>query len=268
MPATLLTLTTDFGTLDSYVAQMKGVLLTTNPQLQIVDITHAIPPQNILRAAMVLDEIVDVYPRGTIHLVVIDPEVGSDRPIVAVEMADQRFVAPDNGVLGLVARRYQPRKIIEVRESRFWRKIVSDTFHGRDIMAPTAGHWSLGINPDEFGPRRDEALQDVSELPPTRSDDQILGLVRWIDGFGNLITNIPMAEIAGWPLDELHINIGGARIRGISRIYSQYAPQQVLALIGSSGYLEIAVNQGNASSQLQLGVGAQIQVALRDSQSS
>ncbi len=148
----IITLTTDFGTHDSYVAQMKGAVLSINPAAQLVDVTHTIPPQNVARAAAVVAEITGVYPTGAIHLAVVDPGVGSSRALLAAEAAGQRFLAPDNGLLTVLFRRFVPTRLHRLSEDRFWRKPVSATFHGRDILGPVAAHWSRGADLSEFGP--------------------------------------------------------------------------------------------------------------------
>src|SRR5262245_4598333 len=148
----LVTLTTDFGTCDSYVAQMKGVILGIAPQARLVDVTHAIPPQDVARGAHVLEEIAGAFPPDTIHLAVVDPGVGSDRVLLAAEAAGQRFLAPNNGLLSLVFDRWPPSRIHRLAVARFWRRSVAPTFHGRDILAPVAAHWSLGTDPAAFGP--------------------------------------------------------------------------------------------------------------------
>src|SRR5690349_1490470 len=142
----IITLTTDFGERDSYVAQMKGVILAINSQAQIVDVTHAIGPQDVARGARIIEEIAGVYPAGSIHVAVVDPGVGSERALLAAEAAGQRFLAPDNGLLSPLFRRFGPERVHRLANERYWRRPVSATFHGRDILAPVAAHWSRGAD--------------------------------------------------------------------------------------------------------------------------
>src|SRR5215213_2539522 len=148
----IITLTTDFGEGSPYVAAMKGVILSLNPSARLVDITHTIPPQNIRRGAMVLDEVTPLFPAGTLHVAVVDPGVGTARAIVYAEVGDQRYIGPDNGLFSRLAERHAPTKIRAITEERWFRRPVAPTFHGRDIMAPAAAHLSLGVDPDSLGP--------------------------------------------------------------------------------------------------------------------
>jgi S-adenosylmethionine hydrolase len=259
----LITLTTDFGVCDSYVAQMKGVILEVNPDVQIVDVTHAIPPQDVVRAAAVIAEIAGVFPSGTIHVAVIDPGVGSERTLLAAEAAGQRFLAPDNGLLTPLFRRFPPARIHRLADDRFWRRPVSATFHGRDILAPVAAHWSCGADLTRFGPPVDLAtLVTLSVEEPRRVGSTLIGRVELADAFGNLITNIREPDLPAGDRNSLAISIGGERITGVHRTYSDRPFQAVVALIGSSGRLEIAVNGGNAAGKLNLGRGAEVHVEL------
>ena len=196
----IITLTTDFGAGSPYVAAMKGVILTINPAVTLVDLTHAVPAQDIRHAAVVLEEVADRFPAGTIHVVVVDPGVGTDREIVYVRVGRQQFVAPDNGLLSRVIARMPPSKIIRLAEPRFWLADVSTTFHGRDIMAPVAARLSLGLEPEQLGPSLERLI--VVEWPRARLlDRKIAGHVIEIDSFGNLITNIA-AEPVRRPADR------------------------------------------------------------------
>ncbi len=186
MAPSIITLTTDFGVRDSYVAQMKGIIYQINPEVRLVDVTHQVPAQNIERAAVILDEIADAYPQRTIHLVVVDPGVGTDRRIVAAELGNQRFVAPDNGVLSLVAQRSQRKRIVELTASKYWQPAVADTFHGRDVMGPVAAHWSTGLDILQFGPLVGDALVELQRSHPELVDGELSGEIVWTDAFGNL----------------------------------------------------------------------------------
>ncbi len=258
---TIITLTTDFGSGDSYVAQMKGVILGINPQVQIVDVTHAVPPQNVARGAAVLLEISRAFPAGTIHVAVVDPGVGSSRALLAADAAGQRFLAPDNGLLWPVLRSSRTDRVRRIESDRFWRNPVSATFHGRDILAPVAAHWSRGIDIAEFGPPFD--VTKLVELPanePRRVGQALVGQVESVDAFGNLITNIRETDLPTVDRRAFSITVGEARIIGISRSYSDQPAGSLLALIGSSGRLEISVNQGSAAAKLGLGSGGEVRI--------
>jgi S-adenosylmethionine hydrolase len=257
----IITLTTDFGVCDSYVAQMKGVILSIHPDVHIVDVTHAIPPQDVGRAATVLAEVAEVFPAGTVHVAVIDPGVGSERALLAAEAAGQRFLAPDNGLFTPLFRRFPPTRVHRLSEDRYWRKPVSATFHGRDILAPVAAHWSRGADLADFGPPCDvSALVVLPVAEPRRVGLTLIGRVEAVDAFGNLITNIREADLPAGDHDTFGISLGGQRIAGICRCYTDRPPGSLLALCGSSGRLEIAVNRGNAALKIGAAAGAEIRI--------
>ena len=197
----IITLTTDFGTTDSYVAQMKGVILGIAPDATLVDITHQVPPQDIVAGSAILADAVGAFPPDTIHLVVVDPGVGSERRPVAVETTSRgerlgpRFVAPDNGVLTGALQHFPLRRAVRLAERRFWRTDVSHTFHGRDLFAPVAAHLSRGIELAEFGPPLDWELILLPVDRPVVEGDEIRGHIARTDSFGNLITNIDASLI-------------------------------------------------------------------------
>lgn len=258
MSSPIITLTTDFGLQDSYVAQMKGAILRIQPAAVIVDLTHAIPPQDVRRGAFVLDGGVDPFPPGTIHVAVVDPGVGSARRLVAVEAGEQRFVGPDNGIFGVVAQRLQVARVVELTKSEYWRRSVSRTFHGRDILAPVAAHWSTGLDAAAFGP---VSSLPVAVLPwnrPAREQDGCSGEILWADAFGNLVTNIPFDLITDLLEGTPQVTVGGTVLRGIRQCYADVAVGELVALIGSHGRLEIAVNHGSAAERLQAGVGERV----------
>jgi S-adenosylmethionine hydrolase len=266
MPRPIVTLTTDFGTTGSYVAQMKGVLLGVNPELTIVDITHKVPPQNIRAGAMILAEAAIRFPPQSIHVAVVDPGVGTKRNLIYASMADRHFLAPDNGLLSLLAREFPPVRIIKLANAEYWRSPVSATFHGRDILAPVAAHLSLGVAPDLFGTPLD-AVQMLDWPRAAFAHGNCSGEVMAIDAFGNVITNISVADLpqaAALQLERAEAQIAGHVIVGISRTYGEKEPGQLLALFGSSGYLEVAVNQGHAASVLSAQPGDPIAVRWPD----
>ena len=191
----VITLLTDFGTDSPYVAMMKGVIFSINPHVTIVDITHAIPPQDIRSAAFVLNEVCRRFPSGTVHLAVVDPGVGTDRDLVYLEIGQQRFVGPDNGLFSRVARDRVITRIHVLAERDYWLPEISATFHGRDIMAPVAARLSLGLDPVLVGPRL-ERLVDLAWPQAQVGARQIVGEIQAVDSFGNLITNITSAQLS------------------------------------------------------------------------
>ncbi|MFZ5830599.1 MAG: SAM hydrolase/SAM-dependent halogenase family protein, partial [Planctomycetota bacterium] len=197
----IITLTTDFGHSSPYVAAMKGVILSIHPQATVVDITHAIPAQDVRAAAVVLDDVTEYFPEGTIHVVVVDPGVGTERAILYAEVGTQRYLAPDNGVLSHILSRRPAARLLLVTESKWFRQPVSRTFHGRDIFAPVAAHLGLGLDPSLLGPQAGgPTLLPKPEVQITPS--RIHGVVQAVDSFGNLITNITAEMLAGRPTDR------------------------------------------------------------------
>ena len=271
----IITLLTDFGMADHYVPAMKGVILSINPKATLVDICHQVQPQNIAQAAFLLDTTWKYFPQGTIHLVVVDPEVGSQRQAIILKHHSAFFVAPDNGVLSyLLADEEQPAhyapsysleprklgpglKAVALSNRRFWRPSVSATFHGRDILAPVAAHLSLGVPLEEFGKLVSKLL--AFHLPrPRRSQDNLVGHIIHIDGFGNLISDIRSADL---PSADLCIEVAGQRIKGLAQYYAQ--KEGMMALIGSSDRLEIAQRNGSAAALTGARLGDEITVKLR-----
>jgi len=248
----VITLLSDFGWDDEYVGVMKGVILGINPQAQIVDITHGIASQDLVAGAYCLRSAYRYFPKGTVHVVVVDPGVGSSRAIVAVQLQGHTFVAPDNGILTLVLDGHSVDGIVRVTNDRFFLNPVSHTFHGRDIMAPVASHLTLGLNMDRLGPGL--SSEDLTRLPLEqailKTDGILEGRVALIDRFGNLITNIDSEKVASLVLrskdHSIGIRIGQHRIRGLSQSYADVPQGVPLAIAGSKGYLEIAINCGRA----------------------
>ncbi len=256
----ILTLTTDFGVGSPYVAAMKGVVLSINPAATVVDITHAVPPQDVRYAAIVLDDVAERFPEGTIHVAVVDPGVGTDRGLVLAEIGRQRFLAPDNGLLSRLAARTRPSNIVRLAEPQFWLPEVSATFHGRDILAPAAARLSLGLDPDRLGVPQDRLT--VLDWPEVRlRPEGIDGSILWIDAFGNLISDITRAMLAGHPAwDRAMVCCRQARVEAISRTYADHPPGTLVALIGSSDRLELAVVGGSAAARLGAGFGDRVEL--------
>jgi S-adenosylmethionine hydrolase len=253
----ILTLTTDFGPDGPYVAAMKGVVLGLAPGTQIVDVSHRIAPQNILEGAFVLASIVEAFPAGTVHLAVIDPGGGTDRPLVAVSVAGQWVVAPDNGLVGGVAARHEPEGIWEIANPALRRASVSNTFHGRDILAPAAGHLLRGLDPDLLGPSRSGVVR-LANFDPRPDGRGLVGEVIFRDAFGNLVTNVRADRLGAGAPAEWVVEIAGERIEGLSRTYAERPSGSLVAVVGSSGWVEVAMVNGDAARAIVAGPGTTV----------
>lgn len=255
----IITLTTDFGTSSPFVAAMKGVILGINPAARMVDLSHDIPPYDLRHVSFFLAEALPYFPPGTLHVIVVDPEVGTARDVLFVAVCGQRLLVPDNGCWTLLAEGHaQPLRVIRLTESRFWRPVVSPTFHGRDILAPVAAYLSLGLNPADLGPVVTQ-WREISWPAPSRIPGGINGEVIFVDHFGNLITNVSTAALAPCPASVRVSIAGGVPVRRV-RTYADGARGELVALISSSGLLEVAEVQGNAAGRLNVGVGAPVRV--------
>jgi len=254
----IITLTTDFGEADGYVGAMKGVILGIAPEARIVDISHDIEPQNVRQAAYVLSTAVPYFPQGTIHVVVVDPGVGSARRPIAVRTGSAYFVGPDNGVFSHALAREQEAgvkepTVLHLNRREFWLPTISQTFHGRDIFSPVAAHLAAGVPFEMLGtPISDPVILSLPR-PERMPDGSIRGEVLHADRFGNLITDIPMSWLAG---NQWVFEIAGRRIEGLSATYAAVRRHALLALPGSEGLLEIAVREGSAAERLGVGEGA------------
>lgn len=253
----ILTLTSDFGRDGPYVAAMKGVVLGLAPETQLIDVSHAVAPQNVLEGAFILAGIVDAFPSGTVHLAVVDPGVGTERRLIAVSVADQWFVAPDNGLLGGVVLGRDVAGIWEITNPDLWRAKVSSTFHGRDILAPAAAHLLLGRDPDSLGPKRPKLIT-LANFEPRGDERGIVGEVIFRDAFGNLITNVSASRLSADPASSWQVEIAGETICGVSRTYGDRPPGSVVAIPGSSGWIEVAVVNGDAARTLTAGPGTTV----------
>ncbi|RJO69431.1 MAG: hypothetical protein C4523_06320 [Myxococcales bacterium] len=258
----VVTLLTDFGSRMGYAGQMKGVIFTINPEARLVDLTHDVPPQSVAIGAMILEQSAPYFPTGTIHLAVVDPGVGTDRPAVIVETEKAIFVGPDNGLFGFLHKTGEVRSIWQIVNERYFLDRPSHTFHGRDVFAPVAAYLSLGYPADEFGPPLD-ALFVLPGDPVRRFDDQLIGEVMTADVFGNLITSISAEEAARYvkehPEQEVYAWCAGQPIP-IRRTFAEVQPGELLAYIGSGGRLEIAVNTGSALASLRAANGAEVKL--------
>lgn len=243
----IITLTTDFGLSDPYVPMMKGVILSINPAVQLIDISHKVGAGSMFQAAYLIQETYPFFPRGTVHVVVVDPGVGGGRRPIAVEMEGHFFVGPDNGIFWPVIEKQDSPVIVHLSDENFFLSAISRTFHGRDIFAPVAAHISSGIDLKIMGPTITDPVK-LSFPKPQQKGDILYGQVVWVDNFGNLITNIHRVDLelflkSAKPV----IKVGELVIEEIRYVYESVAEGEPLALFGSSCYLEIAVSVGRAS---------------------
>jgi S-adenosyl-L-methionine hydrolase (adenosine-forming) len=257
----IITLTTDFGTGSPYAAAMKGVILSINPAATLIDISHDVPAQDIVRGALVLEDTTPWFPSDTIHVAVVDPGVGTQRSILYARIGPQQYIAPDNGLLGRLMVRAQPSMVLRLTDPQYWLAEVSHTFHGRDILAPVAAHLSLGLDPRRLGPPAGQL--DRLDLPlPRVVDEKIRGEVILIDTFGNLVTNISDEFLAGKPNDNrVCVVCGIYETFGIYHTYAEQAQGMLVALIGSAGRLELAITGDNAAARMGVSVGTPVVVA-------
>lgn len=254
----LITLLTDFGLQDPYVGMMKGVIAQINPALRTIDLTHDIPPQNITLARFALMSAYPYFPDGTVHVVVVDPGVGSTRRAVAVQFERGYWVAPDNGVLSGVLDQESAIAAVELTNPQYWRDASpSTTFHGRDIFAPVGAHLASGVAIAELGQTIDpNTLIRLEGMDYSTTDDGITGRIQSIDRFGNLITTIPGSAVTG---REWTLQICDRTIQS-HQTYGDVTEGETIALIGSHGWIEIAVNSGSAQSLLNASLGDVIQI--------
>lgn len=266
-PSGIITLTTDFGLYDSYVGVMKGVILGRAPEARLIDTTHAIRPQNIHQAAYMVDTFYRHFPTGTIHVVVVDPGVGSARRAVVLQTPDAFFVAPDNGVLTYVWQDALQRwgadacQVVSLTERRFWLPEISHTFHGRDIFAPIAAHIIRGMPVTAFGELLPELSEATLEQPGYVWSGELVGRIIHVDHFGNCITNIEVQHLEPvGAFEQLSFKIIDQRIKGVQRTYADGPQGSLMALIGSSGRVELAVSNGNAAQMLGVGIGDTVRV--------
>jgi S-adenosylmethionine hydrolase len=267
---TIITLTTDFGIEDAYVAAMKGVIIGINPRAIIVDISHSIDPRDVAQGAFVLSTAYPYFPDGTIHIVVVDPGVGSQRRSIILKTKRAVFVAPDNGVLSYVAHHASLKgcrgstaleelpaglEAFEITNPGFWRHPVSSTFHGRDIFAPIAAYISTGVPFEEFGRATDSINLFPIPQPEALESGDLIGHVLHIDRFGNIITDVQREDISP---EKFYLEVAGRQIESLSQTYDE--ANGLLALVGSSGYLEIALKNGSAARFLGTRIGDEVRI--------
>ena len=260
-PRRLITLTTDFGTSDHFVGVMKGVMAGIAPSARVIDITHEITPYNILEGAFVIAEAAPYFPRGTIHVVVVDPGVGGARRAILCEASGQFFVTPDNGVLSMIFAG-GPHKVRTISNPKLALKNVSRTFHGRDVFTPAAAHLARGVKPGQFG----KVIQDYVRIdaiePREIRPNTWQGAILKVDRFGNLITNFHIDEFFAIETNPFTVTLGSAQIRRLALTFADTEPGELAVLAGSSGFLEIVANQASAARKLACGAGARVELEI------
>lgn len=261
----LLTLTTDFGTSDHFVGVMKGVIHSINPDAQIIDLCHHIGSYDIFDAAYTLAQSYSFFPPGTVHVVVVDPGVGSSRRPILVRAADQKFVGPDNGVFSLIFEREEAVEVRHITADHYFLNPVSNTFHGRDIFAPVAGWLSKGVEADKFGEVVTDYAKFTSPRPKRVGGSLIRGVALKVDKFGNIITNMTpkdVPEIFAEKAFPFKMVVNQHEITQLNLSYSMGKPSEPFVIVGSSGFLEICTNRGSAASLLGVDKGSEIGLVL------
>jgi S-adenosyl-L-methionine hydrolase (adenosine-forming) len=257
----ILTLTTDFGTSDHFAGVLKGVILGICPAAQIVDITHEIRPFEIAEGAFVIAQSYRAFPKSTVHVVVVDPGVGSARRPILVEAAGHYFIGPDNGVLSMVYGK-EKHKVRELTAEKYFRHPVSRTFHGRDIFSPVAAHLAAGVRPAAFGKLITDYLKITFDAPARSGKRVWAGTILKIDRFGNLITNFHIGEFEAVQSRPFEMSVGVRKLHRLAIHYAEVEEAEPFVIVGSSGYLEVACNQASAARVLGCGVGAPVELML------
>lgn len=261
----IVTLTTDFGLNDHFVGTMKGVILGVEPNAQIVDISHSVQAFDVLDGALTISQAYNYFPTGTVHMVIVDPGVGSARRPIIVSSERHHFVAPDNGVLSLVYQREERLHARHITADHYNLQPVSQTFHARDIFSPVAGYLAKGVDPEKFGEEVTDFVRFNAPKPKPVNESTLRGIVLKADRFGNLITNIT-PEDAPMLFTEsaaaFKIVVGKREVTDIKASYSEGAPGEVFGILGSMGYLEIAANRASAAQLLGVGKGIDVSIVL------
>ncbi len=265
MARSIVTLTTDFGLADHYAGVMKGVILNVNPDVDLIDISHDIRPYDLLEGALAIAQAYRYFPPRTIHVVVVDPGVGSARRPLLVSAGNNYFVAPDNGVLSLVFAREEDITVRHITATHYFLEPVSQTFHGRDVFAPVAGWLSRYVEPEKFGDPISDYVRFAFPQPKKVNERLLKGVVLRVDRFGSLMTNLTPADVPELFAENppsFKIIVGKSEVTRLKTAYSQGASGELFAILGSSGYLEIAANRGSAAQAIGAGKGAEVGVML------
>jgi S-adenosylmethionine hydrolase len=257
----LITLTTDFGLSDHYAGTMKGVILGIAPRTQIVDITHECRPYDVPEAAFTIGQAYPYFPPKTVHVVVVDPGVGTSRRPILVEAAKQIFIGPDNGVFAAVIAR-EKHKVRAITAEKYFRKPVSTTFHGRDVFAPAAAHVAKGVLPARMGKVVNDFLRPYSIAPERTARRGWTGAIQKVDRFGNLITNFHISEFPKVAQQPFELAVGLQTVNRLASNYQQCDPGELFLIVGSSGYLEVSANQASAAKILGCASGAPVELTI------
>ena len=267
----VIALITDFGTADHYVGTMKGVILNINPDVQIIDVCHQVSPYDIFEAAYALVQSYRFFPRDTIHLVVVDPGVGTSRRPILASAGQYRFVAPDNGVLSLIFSREEDARVWHITADHYCLNPVSITFQGRDIFAPVAAWLSKGVREDRIGDQITDYARFSAPQPKRISENLVKGITLKVDSFGNLITNISPQDIPELFAENpppFRMVINHQEITRLNLSYSMGRPSELFAIVGSSGFIEICTNRGSAAKMLNAGRGMEVGVIIGEASQS
>jgi len=264
--APIVTLTSDFGINDHFVGTMKGVILNIAPEAKIIDISHSVQPFDILDGALAIAQAYSYFPTGTTHVVVVDPGVGTARRPLLVSTERHYLVAPDNGVLSLILDREERVKVRHITGQHYFLQPISNTFHGRDVFAPVAGYLAKGVDPAKMGDEISDYVRFSAPKPKAVDDKTFRGVVLKVDRFGNLVTNFTLSDVPGLfqePPVPFKIVIADREITELHNTYSEALPNEVFAILGSMGYLELAASRASAAQLLGVGKGSEVHIVLQ-----
>jgi S-adenosyl-L-methionine hydrolase (adenosine-forming) len=262
MTRPVITLTTDFGLSDHFVGVMKGVIFSIAPAVRVIDISHGVEPYNIADGAFTIAQAYRYFPKNTIHIIVVDPGVGSARRPLLAEAAGQYFIAPDNGVLSMILVREKTARVRHITAEKYFLHPVSRTFHGRDVFSPVAGHLAAGAPPAKFGKLIEDHILAAFDQPAKTGRDTWTGLILKADHFGNLATNFHIDQFPSLRTHPFKIKAGSRSISRLALTFSECAPGELFAIVGSSGYVEIAAAEASAARALGCGAGAPVELTL------
>jgi S-adenosylmethionine hydrolase len=261
----VVTLTTDFGSNDHFVGTIKGVILEIVPDATIVDICHAVQPFDVLDGALTIAQAYSYFPTSTVHLIIVDPGVGTARRPIIASSERHHFVGPDNGVLSLIYGREERMHVRHVTADHYYLQPISNTFHGRDIFAPIAGYLAKGVETEKFGEEISDFVRFNAPRPKPAGENSLRGVVLKVDRFGNLVTNITEKDAPTLFQSDpppFKITVGNSEIADIKESYAQGVPKQVFGILGSMGYLEISANRASAAQILGAGKGSEVTLQL------
>jgi len=263
----IITFTTDFGLTEHYVGTMKGVILNINPSVHLVDISNLVQSYDVLDGALAISQSYSYFPTGTVHVVVVDPGVGTTRRPIIASSDGYHFVAPDNGVLSMVYAREERIAVRHITADHYFRQPVSNTFHGRDVFAPVAAYLAKHVDSHKFGDPIQDYVRFAAPRPKPTGENRIRAVVLKVDRFGNLITNVTPEDIPslfGSKATKFKITVGNKEITEIHANYAEGTPGEVFGILGSMGYLEIAANRASASQLTSANKGSEVNIVLGD----